>query len=92
MATQTYAKHFLSNYEKLLGALLHPVFSVLPENDHPELDISPHCGPDDVAQYESPIGACQWKNSLVHIDLVEPIDPAMGVRWYNSHQKWTRIG
>ena len=44
MGTQTYAKHFLSNYKKLS----------LPENDHPELNDTPLCQPDDITKYFSP--------------------------------------
>ena len=73
MGTQTYAKRLLSNFEKLFGTLPPPVHSPLPEHDRPELDDMPLCGPDDVAKYQSILGACQWMISLVHFDLCEAI-------------------
>ena len=73
MGTQTYAKRLLSNFEKLFGTLPPPVRSPLPEHDRPELDDTPLCGPDDVAKYQSILGACQWMISLVRFDLCEAI-------------------
>ena len=66
MGPQTYAKFLLSNYEKLFGDLPCPVFSPLSENDCPELNNTPLCGPDDVAKFHLLLGACQWMISLVH--------------------------
>ena len=43
------------------------------QKNHPELVSTPLCGPDDIAHYQSLIGACQWMISLTHFDLVEPI-------------------
>ena len=73
MGTQTYAKRLLSNFEKLFGTLPPPVHSPLPEHERPELEDMPLCGPDDVAKYQSILGACQWMISLVHFDLCEAI-------------------
>ena len=73
MGTQTYAKRLLSNFEKLFGTLPPPVRSLLPEHDRPELDDAPLCGPDDVAKYQSILGACQWMISLLRFDLCEAI-------------------
>ena len=73
MGTQTYAKHLLSNNKKLFGDLLHPVFSPLPENDHPELNDNPFCGADDVTKFQSLLRACQWMISLVCLNLAKPI-------------------
>ena len=69
MGTQTYAKCLLSNYKKLLGNLPTLVHSPLPEHDHPELDDTPLCGPDDIAKYQSLLGMCQWMISFVCFDL-----------------------
>ena len=73
MGTQTYAKCLLSNYEKLFGNLPTPVRSPLPEHDRPELNDTPLCGADDIAKYQSLLGACQWMISLVRFDLCEAI-------------------
>ena len=71
--TQTYVKPLISNYEKLFGELPHPIYLALTENDHPELDSSLLCGPDNIACHQLLIGACQWMISLVHFDLTKPI-------------------
>ena len=73
MGTQTHAKCLLSNYEKLFGNLPTLVHSPLPEHDRPELDDTPLCGPDDLAKYQSLLGACQWMISMVCFDLCEAI-------------------
>ena len=35
----------------------------------PELDDSPMCSPDETANFQSLIGACQWMVSLCHLDI-----------------------
>ena len=42
-------------------------------DDHPELDDSPLCGPDDIAKFQSLIGACQWMISLCCFDIAQAI-------------------
>ena len=64
MGTQTYSKHLCANFESLYGEPPKTVFSPLDHEDHPKLDDSPLCGPNDIAKFQSLIGACQWMISL----------------------------
>ena len=60
LGTQTYAKCLCANFESLYGEPPKTVFSALDHEDHPELDDSPLCGPNDIAKFQSLFGACQW--------------------------------
>ena len=48
-------------------------FSPLDHEDHPELNDSPLCGPDDTAKFQSLIGTCQWVISLCRFDIAHAI-------------------
>ena len=51
MGAQTYSKHLCANFESLYGEPPKTVFSPLDHEDHPELDDSPLCSPDDIAKF-----------------------------------------
>ncbi len=42
----------------------------LEKGDHPELDLTVLCDEDDIAKYQSLIGALQWTISLCRFDIV----------------------
>ena len=73
MGAQTYSKHLCANFESLYREPPETVFSPLDDEDHPELDDSLLCGPDDIAKFQSLIGACQWIISLCRFDLAHAI-------------------
>ena len=78
--SQTYAKRLCSTFETLFGEQPKPYFAPLSHDDHPELDDSPLCGPDDTAKYQSLIGACQWMVSLCRWDIAHALMPLSGFR------------
>jgi len=47
--------------------------SALSKGDHPELDISELCGPDDTRKFQSLIGALQWTISLCRMDIANAV-------------------
>ena len=73
LGAQTYSKHLCTNFESLYREPPKAVFSPLDHEDHPELGDSPLCGPDDIAKFQSLIGACQWMISLCRFDLAHTI-------------------
>ena len=56
------------------------MFSLLDHDDHPELDDSPLCGPNDTSKFQSMIGACQWMISLCHFGIAHAI---MSLSWFH---------
>jgi hypothetical protein len=54
----TYIDKLVKNYEKTFG--MKPNTSVTSPGDHPERDTSELCTTDQIAQYQSMIGALQW--------------------------------
>jgi hypothetical protein len=66
---KTYIKRMVDNYEMMFGEKPKPVVSPLEKNDHPELDNSAFCSPEDTAKYQSLIGALQWTISLCRFDI-----------------------
>ena len=48
-------------------------FAPLDPDDHPELDDTPLCRPDDTAKFQFLIGACQWMISLCRLDIAHAI-------------------
>ena len=75
---QTYAKRLCSTFETLFGEQPKPYFAPLAHDDHPELDDSPLCGPDDTAKYLTnwsmsmdgilmSVGYCSCTNVIVSI-------------------------
>ena len=73
MGAQTYVKRFLLNYELLFGELPKMVFSPIDHEDHPKLDNTMPCGPEDTTKFQSLIGACQWMISLCRFDLAQAV-------------------
>ena len=73
LGSQTYAKRLCSNFERLYGEAPKSVFSPLDHDDHPKLDDSPFCGPEDTSKFQSLIGACQWMISLCCMDIAQAI-------------------
>ena len=47
--------------------------SPLPSGDHPKLNMSEPCGPDDTAKFQSLIGAMQWTISLCRFDIANAV-------------------
>ena len=70
---QTYVKRLLNNFESLYGELPRKEKSPLPKNDHPELDTTDFCTPDEIAKFQSIIGACQWMITLCRSDIAQAI-------------------
>ena len=79
LGLQTYAKRLCSNFEQLYGEAPKSVFSPLDHDDHPELDDSSFCGPEDTSKFQSLIRACQWMISLCCIDIAQAI---MSLSWF----------
>ena len=68
-------------YKKLFGkAPPQKCSSPLEKNDHPELDDSELLGPQDVAKYQSLIGALQWAISLGRFDVATAVMTMSGFR------------
>ena len=70
---QTYVKCLLTNFESLYRELPCKEKSPLAKNDHPELDTTDFCTPDDIAKFHSIIGACQWMITLCCSDIAQAI-------------------
>ena len=70
---QTYIERMLQDYTHLFGEVPTPYSSPLVKGDHPELDISEPCGPDDIAKFQSLIGALQWTISLCRFDIANAV-------------------
>ena len=77
---QMYSKRLCAIFGSLYGEQLKSVFSPLDHEDHPALDDSPLCGPDDTAKFQSLIGTCQWMISLCCIDLAHAV---MSLSWFH---------
>ena len=73
LGVQTCAKHSCATFQSLYGEQPKTVFDPLDHDDHPELDNSSVCGPDDTAKFQSLIGACQWMISLCRFDIAQAI-------------------
>ena len=73
-STRTYVERLVSNFKILFGE--DPpkrVFTPLPKGDHPELDESPLCSPDQTAKFQSIVGALQWTISLCRFDIANAV-------------------
>ena len=69
-----YIDRLCDQYKKLFGKSPPMKFtSPLEKNDHPELDDSPLLGVDDIAKYQSIIGALQWAISLGRFDIATAV-------------------
>jgi len=73
MGSQTYVRESVRNVEAHLTKqhreLKTKVSSPLPTNYAPELDASPLCDDDDVAEYHSRIGVLRWAVELGRVDI-----------------------
>jgi hypothetical protein len=72
-SAQTYVKRLNLTYETLYGEKPQTVFSPMDKDDHPELDDSPLCGPDDTKKFQSIIGALQWTIQLCRFDIAHAV-------------------
>jgi hypothetical protein len=70
---QTYVKRLVQDYVQLFDEEPTNASSPLPKGDHPELDTSDPCGPDDIAKFQSLIGALQWTISLCRFDIANAV-------------------
>ena len=71
---QTYVDRMVANYRLAFGKdPPKKVDSPLPKGDHPELDTSPFCSPDQTAKFQSLIGALQWTISLCRFDIANAV-------------------
>ena len=71
---QTYIKRMAQNYFHLFGE--EPpkkVGAPLSKGDHPELDNSDPCSPEDTAKFQSLVGALQWTISLCRFDVAHAV-------------------
>ena len=72
-SSQTYAKHLCASFESLVVEQPKMYFALLDPDDHPELDDTPLCGPNDTAKFQSLIGVCKWMISLCRLDIAHAI-------------------
>ena len=72
-SSQTYAKRLCASFESLFGEQPKMYFAPLDPDDHPELDDTPLCRPDNTAKFQSLIGVCQWMISLCRLDIAHAI-------------------
>ena len=71
---QTYIKRMCETYEQMFGKPpVKKVRSPLSHGDHPELDDSELCGPEDTQRFQSLIGALQWTISLCRFDVANAV-------------------
>ena len=69
-----YIERMSDQYKKLFGKAPSTKYSSpLEKNDHPELDDSPLLGVEDIAKYQSLIGALQWAISLGRFDIATAV-------------------
>jgi len=57
----------------MFGERPKKITAPLEKGDHPELDLSDFCNEDDIAKYQSLIGALQWTISLCRFDIAAAI-------------------
>ena len=73
LGSQAYSKRLCSSFKSLYGEQPKTFFSPFDHEDHPKLDDSSLCDPDDTAKFQSWIGACQWMISLCQFDIAHTI-------------------
>ena len=64
-----YIQKMMDQYKQMYGELPPEAKSPLEKNDHPELDESRLCTPEEIKNYQSMIGALQWLITLGRIDV-----------------------
>ena len=72
-SSQTYAKCLCASFESLFAEQPKTYFAPLDPDDHPELDNTPLCGPNDTTKFQSLIGVCRWIISLCWLDIAHAI-------------------
>jgi hypothetical protein len=76
-----YIDKLVKNYEKLFGMKPNTsVTSPLEKGDHPELDTSELCTTEQIAQYQSMIGALQWIVTIGRLDINTAVMTMSGFR------------
>ena len=75
-----YIERMVSNFERMFGHKPRPYTSPLEPNDHPELDTTDELNLEDVAKYQSLIGALQWAVSLGRFDICVHVMTMSGFR------------
>ena len=70
---QTYVRRLVKNYNVMFGEDPTEYQCPMEKDYHPELDDTPLCSPDDVAKYQSLIGALQWTISLCRFDIAHAV-------------------
>ena len=76
-----YIDKLVQNYAKLFG--MKPSTSVtspLEKGDHPELDTSELCDPEQISQYQSMIGSLQWIVTIGRFDINTAVMTMSGFR------------
>jgi len=68
-----YVEKMMAQYQAMFGELPKTYVSPLEQNDHPELDQSKPCTPEQITQYQSLIGALQWLISLGKFDIFSAV-------------------
>ena len=87
-----YIERMGDQYKKLFGkAPPQKCSSPLERNDHPELDDSELLGPQDIAKYQSMIGALQWAISLGRFDVATAVMTMSGFRVAPRHGHLERV-
>jgi hypothetical protein len=66
---RTYVKRILNQSEAIFGNPPKKYTSPINKADHPELDTTAFCSPDDTQHYQSLIGAFQWAIALGRWDI-----------------------
>jgi hypothetical protein len=64
-----YIDKMMAQYQAMFGELPKTYVSPLEQNDHPEMDTSKPCDPEQITQYQSMIGSLQWLISLGKFDI-----------------------
>ena len=76
-----YIQKMMDGYFQMFGEQPKTVYhSPLEPNDHPEVDESEFCDPDDIQKYQSMIGSSQWAITIGRIDITTPIMTLSGFR------------
>ena len=69
LSAETYIKNSVERFEKLLGREFKSEYIPMAEQDHPELDDSALCSPDDASKFRSLIGSANWIITLGRFDI-----------------------
>jgi hypothetical protein len=64
-----YIEKMMVDYKTMFGELPKEESSPLEQGDHPELDQTKECGPEDIRKYQTMIGSLQWLISLGRFDV-----------------------